>query len=199
VAEGYTVADLHLAEVERTLRAAVHQGRLESQPSDPVEGLDRLHLRVDGDLLRAVVVLFGRKLMPDFPQCALRLARFKGTTKTEFLDQRQLHGHAFVLLDEAVHFIMRHIPMAGRIKPGALERQDTPLYPRWRCGKPSSMQSGVSSYPQPQAGRNPAGIRKPSLPYAHCRVPGAPSRPCQTVDYGLVAHRRMRKSLWGIV
>ena len=31
-----------------TLRTAVHQGRLESQPSDPVEGLDRLHLRVDG-------------------------------------------------------------------------------------------------------------------------------------------------------
>jgi ATP-dependent DNA helicase RecG len=129
VAERYTVADLDLAEVERTLRAAVHQGRLESQPSDPVEGLDRLHLRVDGHLLRAVVVLFGRKLMPDFPQCALRLARFKGTTKTEFLDQRQLHGHAFVLLDEAVHFIMRHIPVAGRIEPGALERQDTPLYP----------------------------------------------------------------------
>ena len=49
--------------------------------------------------------------------------------KTEFLDQRQLHGHAFVLLDEAVHFIMRHIPVAGRIEPGATERQDTPLYP----------------------------------------------------------------------
>ena len=129
IAEGYTLADMDMAEVERTFRAAVHQGRLESAPADPVEGLDRLHLRVDGRSLRAAVVLFGRKLMPDYPQCALRLARFKGTDKTEFLDNRQMHGHAFQLLDEAMHFILRNIPIAGRIEPGKLERQDTPLYP----------------------------------------------------------------------
>src|SRR5207244_13139962 len=78
-AEKYTLADLDMVEVERTLRAAVHQGRLESAPSDPVEGLDRLQLRVDGQLLRAAAVLFGRKQMPDYSQCALRVARFKGT------------------------------------------------------------------------------------------------------------------------
>jgi ATP-dependent DNA helicase RecG len=49
--------------------------------------------------------------------------------KTEFLDQRQLHGHAFQLLDEAMHFILRNIPIAGRIESGKLERVDTPLYP----------------------------------------------------------------------
>ncbi len=129
LAEKYTLADLDMAEVERTLRAAVHQGRLESAPSDPVEGLDRLQLRVEGQLLRAAVVLFGRKQMPHYPQCALRLARFKGTDKTEFLDNRQLHGHAFQILDEAMHFILRNIPIAGRIESGKLERQDTPLYP----------------------------------------------------------------------
>jgi ATP-dependent DNA helicase RecG len=91
--------------------------------------LDRLHLRVEGRLLRAAVVLFGRKFLPDYPQCALRLARFKGTSKTEFLDQRQLRGHAFQILDEAVNFIMRHIPVAGRIESGKLEREDMPLYP----------------------------------------------------------------------
>ena len=57
------------------------------------------------------------------------MARFKGTTKTEFLDNRQLHGHAFHILDEAMHFILRNIPIAGRIEAGKLERQDTPLYP----------------------------------------------------------------------
>ena len=128
-AEKYTLADVDMTEVERTLRAAVHQGRLESAPSDPVEGLDRLQLRVEGQLLRAAVVLFGRKQMPYYPQCGLRLARFKGTDKTEFLDNRQLHGHAFQILDEAMHFILRNIPIAGRIESGKLERQDTPLYP----------------------------------------------------------------------
>ncbi len=129
VAEGYSQADLDQEEIDRMVRAAVHCGRLESPPADPAEALDRLHLRLDGRLRRAAIVLFGKRLMPDYPQCALRLARFKGTTKTEFLDQRQMHGHAFQILEEAVHFIMRHIPVAGRIEPGKLERQDQPLYP----------------------------------------------------------------------
>lgn len=129
IAEGYALEDLDAREIERTLRTAVDAGRLESTMTTPAEALDRFHLRVDGKLLRASVVLFGRKLMPAYPQCALRLARFKGLTKTEFLDQRQLHGHAFEILDEAVHFITRHIPVAGRIGPGKLERQDQPLYP----------------------------------------------------------------------
>jgi ATP-dependent DNA helicase RecG len=41
----------------------------------------------------------------------------------------RLHGHAFQILDEAMHFILRNIPIAGRFDPGKLERQDTPLYP----------------------------------------------------------------------
>jgi ATP-dependent DNA helicase RecG len=129
IAEGYSPADLDSDEIDRMVRAALHCGRLASQPSDPMDVLDRLHLRVEGRLLRAAVVLFGRKFLPDYPQCALRLARFKGTSKTEFLDQRQLRGHAFQILDEAVNFIMRHIPVAGRIESGKLEREDMPLYP----------------------------------------------------------------------
>jgi ATP-dependent DNA helicase RecG len=129
IAEGYAESDLDLDEIDRTVRAALHCGRLESQPADPMEALDRLSLRVEGRLLRAAVVLFGCKLLPDYPQCGLRLARFKGTTKTEFLDHRQIHGHGFMILDEAVRFIMRHIPVAGRIEPGKLVREDIPLYP----------------------------------------------------------------------
>jgi ATP-dependent DNA helicase RecG len=94
-----------------------------------LDSLDRFQLRVDGQLLRAAVVLFGRKFMPYYPQCNVRLARFRGTDKTEFLDQRQLHGHAFQILDESMHFILRNIPIAGRFEPRRLERQDIPLYP----------------------------------------------------------------------
>jgi ATP-dependent DNA helicase RecG len=45
------------------------------------------------------------------------------------LDHRQLHGHAFQILDDSMHFILRNIPIAGRFEPGKLERQDIPLYP----------------------------------------------------------------------
>ncbi len=129
VAEGYSGSDLDVEEIDRAVRAAIHCGRLESRASDPLDALDRLQLRVDGQLLNAAVVLFGRKFMPYYPQCTVRLARFKGTDKSEFLDQRQLHGHAFQILDESMHFILRNIPIAGHFEPGKLERQDVPLYP----------------------------------------------------------------------
>jgi ATP-dependent DNA helicase RecG len=129
LADGYSQGDLDAEEIDRTVRAAIHCGRLESEPSTPGDSLDRLQLRRDGQLLRAAVVLFGRKFMPDYPQCTVRLARFNGIDKTEFLDHRQLHGHAFQILDESMHFILRNIPIAGRFEPGELERQDIPLYP----------------------------------------------------------------------
>lgn len=129
VADGYTLGDLDIDEVERVVRVAVEKGRLDATITSPGDALDRLHLRVGGLLLRAAVVLFGRRILPDFPQCGLRMARFKGTTKTEFLDQRQLDGHAFRLLEEADLFLKRHLPTAGSIQPGVLERQDRPVYP----------------------------------------------------------------------
>lgn len=128
-AEGFSLSDLDTEEIDRSVRAAIHCGRLESQPSGPLDSLDRFQLRIDGQLLRAAVVLFGRKFTPYYPQCTVRLACFKGIDKSEFLDQRQLHGHAFQILDEAMHFILRNIPIAGRFVPDKLERQDVPLYP----------------------------------------------------------------------
>src|SRR5262249_13582869 len=40
-----------------------------------------------------------------------------------------IFGHAFQLLDEAMLFIQRHLPVAGRILPDRLERVDEPLFP----------------------------------------------------------------------
>ncbi len=41
------------------------------------------------------ILLEQLRLLPDFPQCLLRIARFKGADKTEFLDNRQFHSNAF--------------------------------------------------------------------------------------------------------
>jgi ATP-dependent DNA helicase RecG len=129
IAEGYSLADLDLEEIDRTVQEALSRRRLEKRPSDPIDALDRLHLRVEGHLRQAAVVLFGRKFVPDYPQCGLRLACLMGATTSEFLDQRRLHGHVFQLLDEAVQFTMQRIPVASRILPGKLIREDMPLYP----------------------------------------------------------------------
>jgi len=128
-AERYKLDDLDLPEIERTHQISVAVRRLETPFVSCADTLDRFELRRDGRLLQAAVVLFGKKQMPDYPQCALRMARFRGVTKDEFIDQRQVHGHAFQVLEEASLFLQRHVAVAGWFEEGKWERQDRPQYP----------------------------------------------------------------------
>ncbi|HEV2148918.1 MAG TPA: ATP-binding protein [Longimicrobiaceae bacterium] len=98
---------------------------------DPESLLVGLGLIEDGVLLNAAVALFAReeRLLPYYPQCVLRMARFRGRDRTEFEDNRQEMGNAFVLLQRAQRFLREHLPVAGRVVPNLFERIDDPLYP----------------------------------------------------------------------
>ena len=129
---GWTVEDLDAAEIRRTVTEAIRRGRLEDPGTQDLADLLRgLGLLRDGVLWRAAVVLFGRSERVEFemPQCLLRVARFRGIDRTEFLDNRQFHGNAFTLLANAERFLRDTLPIAGRIEPGRFERIDEPLYP----------------------------------------------------------------------
>ena len=129
-AREYEISELDHEEILRTVRLGIAAGRLpESTGSDVPDILERLELFKKGSLNNAAVVLFGTRFMPDYPQCQLRMARFRGVDKSQFVDQRQLEGHAFTLLDEAMLFLRRHLPVAGRVVPGLFEREDEPLFP----------------------------------------------------------------------
>ena len=129
---GWSVDDLDLAEIRRTVTEAVRRGRLEEpvsgEPSDLLRGLGLLR---DGVLLRAAAVLFGsaERLEFEMPQCLLRVARFRGTDRMEFLDNRQFNGNAFTLLANAERFLRATLPIAGRFEQDRFERIDEPLYP----------------------------------------------------------------------
>jgi ATP-dependent DNA helicase RecG len=127
IAPGSPVLDL--AEVGLMLRDAVAANRLDSPITDPAQALERLKLIGPAGVTQAAVVAFAVDPFPDYPQCALRMARFKGITKAEFVDQQQLTGHAFKLLREADLFLRRHLPVAGRFESGVMERIDEPLFP----------------------------------------------------------------------
>lgn len=131
-AEGWDVADLDAAEITRTLEESIRRGRA-ADPGvrDPAEVLRGLGLMREGRPLRAALVLFGRgeRLEARLPQCLLRVARFRGRDKTEFLDNRQFNGNAFELLVRAERFLRENLPVAGRVQPGLFERVDDPLYP----------------------------------------------------------------------
>ncbi|NUP99546.1 MAG: putative DNA binding domain-containing protein [Armatimonadetes bacterium] len=142
IAEGWTIADLDTAELVVTVDEAIRRGRAEDPGTREPEALLRgLGLMRNGQLLRAAVVLFGReaRLLPDYPQALLRLARFRGTDRSEFVDNRRYHGHAFELLLRADRFLRDHLPIAGRVVPGLFERVDEPLYP------PAAMREAVAN------------------------------------------------------
>lgn len=131
-ASGWTVDDLDIAEIRNTVAEAVRIGRLNEpggrNPEDLLRGLGLLR---EGILFRAAAVLFGNaeRLECDMPQCLLRVARFRGTDRSEFLDNRQFTGNAFALFASAQRFLRDTVPIASRFESGRMARIDEPLYP----------------------------------------------------------------------
>ena len=119
LATGWSIKDLDVAEIRRTVTEAVQRGRL-ADPGiqEPVELLRGQGLLRDGVLSRAAAALFGKteRIEFDMPQCLLRVARFRGIDRTEFLDNRQFHGNAFTLLASAERFLLETLPIAGWIE-----------------------------------------------------------------------------------
>lgn len=132
-ANGWSVDDLDEEEINRTIEEAIRRGRLGDPGSRNSTALLRgLGLaRKDGTLFRAAAVLFGKpdRLEAEMPQCFLRVARFRGVNREQFLDNRQFHGNAFSLLQNAERFLRDTLPIAGRFEAKRFDRIDEPLYP----------------------------------------------------------------------
>lgn len=132
LAEGWSIGDLDTGEIQGTVNEAVRRGRLqEPETRAPIDLLRGLGLLREGALLRSAVALFGNadRMIPDMPQCLLRVARFRGADRSEFLDNRQFRGNIFSLLRTAERFLLESLPIAGRFEDGRFERIDEPLYP----------------------------------------------------------------------
>ncbi|MCY4227743.1 MAG: putative DNA binding domain-containing protein [Gammaproteobacteria bacterium] len=131
-AKDWTLDDLDTAEIRKTVTEAVQNGRLAEPGGRNAEDLLRgLGLIRGGNILRAAAVLFGKAefLETVMPQCLLRVARFRGTDRSEFLDNRQFIGNAFALLESGMRFLRDTIPIASHFESGRMERIDKPLYP----------------------------------------------------------------------
>ncbi len=82
-------------------------------------------MRVSSVLTRAAQVLYGTRFMPDYPQCLLKLGRFRGTTVTgEIVDNRQEHMNAFSMVREGMAFLERTMPLGARFPKGTVFRED---------------------------------------------------------------------------
>lgn len=120
--ESMTNADLKISNLDErvimdAVRGGIRSGRLpESTIREEMPAiLEKFNLLHDGQLNNASAVLFGRDFYY-YPQCLLRLARFKGTTKDEFIDNQRITGNIFTLLDAAMAFFFKHLSLSGKVE-----------------------------------------------------------------------------------
>jgi ATP-dependent DNA helicase RecG len=125
-ADGVRLEDLDHEEILRTRQTAIEHRRLSAGTSmDVGDILDRLGLRIDGQITQAAQMLYGTKFLPDYPQALLKLGRFRGTKITgDILDNKQEYLHAFAMVREAIAWLDRTLPLSARFPPGAINRED---------------------------------------------------------------------------
>ena len=115
--------DIDGNEVLKTVRLGIECGRLpEDTGNDLPMIMEKLGLIKYGVLNHAAAVLFASHEMPEYSQCLLRLARFKGTDKTVFIDSQRIQGNLFQLLNSAMAFVFKHLSLSGTTD--TLEREE---------------------------------------------------------------------------
>ena len=110
------ITDLDENAILGAVREGIRNGRLPEttiREEIPVI-LKKFGLLHDGKLNNAAAVLFGKDLY-GYPQCLVRMARFKGTTKDEFIDNQRAEGNIYELLDAAMAFLFKHLSLSGKI------------------------------------------------------------------------------------
>ena len=130
-----TLKDLDENEILKTVRLGIDAGRLpENIGTDIPSILEKFDLMHNGILNHAAVVLFADSDVCRYPQCLLRLARFRGTDKTEFMDSQRIQGNIFTLFDAAMAFMFKHLSLSGKIEKLEREEQLTIPYKAIREG-----------------------------------------------------------------
>lgn len=107
-AENVTLEDIDQNLILGAVRLGIYHNRLPERVAMlPLEDiLKGFHLYTpNGELTNAAMALFGRNVWPNYPQMLLRMAKFNGLKNTDdFIDNRQVKGNIFVLLDAAMSF-----------------------------------------------------------------------------------------------
>ncbi len=126
-----SIDDLDANRIRQIVRIAIGEGRLsEAAIHENIEEiLIKFELMHEGLLTNAAVVLFCKNEQKLFMQSNLKLARFDGLTKREFIDNKNFRLNAFDLYEHAMAFLRNYLPLAGQINEGNPFRVDTPAIP----------------------------------------------------------------------
>jgi len=123
IADESTIDDMDEERIRAAVRLGVEYGRISptAQGASVEQILEKLNLMKQGRLTNAAVMLFAKDTK-EYPQLLLRMARFIGNDKKEFLDSRRVHGNFFDLIDAGMEFAYKHLNLGGKIV--GLHRED---------------------------------------------------------------------------
>lgn len=116
ICEDITIDDLEEQRIRGGVRMGVERGRMpeSSLMESTATLLERLKLTTGGKLKNAAAALFLHDTS-HFPQFLLRMARFRGIDKMEFIDNQREYGNFFTLLDAGMAFLFKHLSISGKI------------------------------------------------------------------------------------
>jgi len=124
IAEGVTLSDLNEKHIRGCVRLGVEGGRIPTSAiSTPIDDiLAKWKLLKNGIPTNGAVMLFSDNI-DEYPQFRLRMARFMGTDKNEFVDNQRAEGNFFDLLDAGMAFFFKHLNLSGKITNHSLQRE----------------------------------------------------------------------------
>ncbi len=124
VNSGLTIASLDENLIRKVVDGGIRRGRLseDAQNDSIITILNRLKLIHNGGVRNSAAILFGKNL-DDYPQVLVRLARFKGVDKQNFIDNKQISGNIFELASGIMEFFFKHLSLAGSTHK-RMERED---------------------------------------------------------------------------
>jgi ATP-dependent DNA helicase RecG len=115
-ADHIAIEDMDEKLIRGALRLGVEKNRMPvtalTEPMTDVLG--KLDLLCDNVPNNAAAALFSTKLS-GYTQMRLRMARFRGINKMEFIDNQRVEGNFFQLLDAGMAFFLKHLNMSGKI------------------------------------------------------------------------------------
>ena len=131
ICEAAGLEDIDEEKVKWFLRKAKAERNFYVEPETSIqEALERLKLIKNGNLTNAVILLFGKKPQKFFLQAETRCARFKGTEPVKpFIDMKVFSGNVIKQVDDALNFVLEHVPMAAWLVPGKVAREEKYAYP----------------------------------------------------------------------